>query len=882
MARFLNISRFPAPSPTQDALVITPHRAAAAALKVPYNSLPRLARAELRKNGLEVIPALEGRHILKQTASRILTGADTSSLVSSLGHILATTLRTGIDVDSLIERGSPRVSDLARIIKAYRAELLQKGFIDRSELLWWAANSRPEPLLLYIYGHSRARKEEIFFINAIAGDNSELVLPIQPDDDAFAVNREWAEWLRSRKWTLKNFSEGPEDPHSSEGQYLASTFSGGLHFGQPPSATKYSNIEAETRGILASAKQRILDGAKAQDIAIVARDQDLYAPVIEAIAAEYGVPVRIQHKVKLASTMFGGFVQLVMDAFALDMSYEVTARMLMHPYGMGLPPGGWAMARGRRPSNRDEWILTSAPFENLIWPERQPFALWSGLVRTIFQLADVRNKTALHTREILAFNAFNEALTELDQLEGGRPITLKEFSSSLTEILGESMVPFHSNAVGIELHEPNTILGAAYDHLYIIGLAESVFPAAIKENPVLDFFERKTLTKYGIDFEEAAEVARWETLSFYFTLLAGRKSVSFSFPEVIENSERIASPFFDRLGITPERSGVVSVSSREEARSVLLRHDRLLDDNVAIGAREHLRIESLRESASPHDEYDGVIGVRLDPASRTWSASQLTTISQCGFRWFAQRVLRLAPVNEVDLGMDYGKRGIFYHRVLELAVSRAKDAPDIRAATLQHLEEAFAEAEADPEIELPMLSNWQLQRSEHLRAIRKAIEAPDFIVEGASVLGLEQKFEVDWKGLRIMGYIDRVDQTPAGLIAIDYKTSSAVPKGAKDETGRLSIDVQIPLYSNVALRQLYPDGKLGNSIYYSLTKGKKLRSEKPGDFEKLEELIDKLKLAMESGNYAVDPDIDEGACTYCEYELLCRKGPRLERKGIKE
>jgi RecB family exonuclease len=841
-----------------------------------------LARAELRKKGLDVIPVIEGRHILKRAAARIVPGVDSSSLVSNLGQILATTLRTGIDVDALIERSSPRVSDLARVIKTYRADLLQKGFIDRSELLWWAANNRPEPRPIYIYGHFRARKEEIFFIDAIAGDTSEFILPIQPDDDAFTVNNEWAEWLRSRKWTLKKGYEGPENSYSNEGQHLASAFSGGLHFGQPPSASKYTNIEAEVRGILANAKKRILDGAKAHDIAIVSRDQDLYAPVIGSIAAEYGVPVRIRHRIKLASTMFGGFVRLVLDAFALDMAYEATARMLMHPFGMGLQPGVWARARGRRPSNRDEWILTGAPFENLIWPERQPFTLWSGLVRTVFQLADVRNKTALHTREILAFNAFNEALSELDQLEGEHPITLKEFSISINEILGESTVPYQSGAAGIELHEPNTILGAAFDHLYIVGLAESVFPAAIKENPVLDFFERKNLTKYGIDFEEAAEVAYWETLSFYFTLLAGGKSVSFSFPEVIENSERIPSPFFDRLGIKPERSAVVSVSSLEEARSILLRNDGLLDDTVANEAREHLRIESLRESASPHDEYDGVIGVRLDPASRTWSASQLTTISQCGFRWFAQRVLRLAPVEEVDLGMDYGKRGIFYHRVLELAVSRATDQPDIRAATLQHLDEAFAETESDPEIELPMISNWQLQRSEHLRAIRKAIEAPDFISEGAKVLGLEQKFEADWKGLKIMGYIDRVDQTPDGLIAIDYKTSSVMPKGAKDETGKLSIDVQIPLYSNVALRQLYPDGDLGNSVYYSLTKGKKLRSEKPGDFEKLENLIDNLKLLMESGSYAVAPDIDEGACTYCEFELLCRKGPRLERKGIKE
>lgn len=884
MARILNISRLPISTVPPDALVVTPHRAAAAALKVPYLSLPRLARSELSKKGLAVVSPLQGRHILRQTASTIVPGGDISSIVSSLGHILETTLRTGIDLDTLIKGASGRVSVLARIIKAYKEKLLTMGLIDRLELLWWAANCGPEPRLLYIYGHFRARKEEIFFINSIAGEGSEYVLPIQPNDDAFGVNKIWADWLRQRKWTLTNAAENAEGPELDQGQHLASSFSGALHFGQPAAAFKFPDLEAEVRGVLSKAKQAIIDGANAAQIAIVCRDQELYAPVIASVAAEYGVPVRIRHKIKLSSTIFGGMVQTMLDGLALDMAYEPTARMVMHPFGMGLKPGEWANARGRRPSNRDEWILIGAPFEDIIWPEQQSFSDWSALIRLIFQKADVRVKAASRTREFLAYNAFNEALTQSVVLENERPLTLNEFSAAIGEILSYISVPFQTSAAGIELHEPNTILGASFDHIYVVGLAEGVFPAAISENPVLDFFERKALSAYGIDFEVAAEVARWETLSFYFTLITGRRSVSLSYPEVIDNAERLASPFFDRLGIKPSRPENPDriVSSYEEARSALLLTDGLADDAIARAARDHHRIEMLREGPSPHDEYDGVIGVRLDPASRAWSASQLTTIGQCGFRWFAQRVLKLAPVNEVDLGMDYGKRGIFYHKVLEIAVSRAKDEPDIRAAALRYLDEAFAEAEADPEIELPMISNWRLQRTEHLKAIRKAIESPDFISEGSKVVGLEQKFDAEWKGLRITGYIDRVDQTPEGLIAIDYKTSSIVPKGAKDEHGKLSIDVQIPLYSNVALRHLYPEGELGNSVYYSLTKGKKLRSEKPDDLEKLETLIDRLKLSMESGNYAVAPDIDEDACKYCNYDLLCRKGSRLERKGIKE
>lgn len=228
--------------------------------------------------------------------------------------------------------------------------------------------------------------------------------------------------------------------------------------------------------------------------------------------------------------------------------------------------------------------------------------------------------------------------------------------------------------------------------------------------------------------------------------------------------------------------------------------------------------------------------------------------------------------------MDYTKRGTFYHKVLEIAVSRAMAEEDVRIATLRHLDAAFAEAEKSPDAAIPTLLNWDLQRAEHIAALRKAVESPEFISDGARVIGLEQKFEETWNGFRLIGYIDRVDETPDGLIAIDYKTSSVAPKGAKDESGKLTVDVQIPLYSNVALKKLYPAGTLGNSVYYSLVKGKVLRAEKEDDFVKLDGLVNRIKKTLADGNFAVDPDTDELACTYCSFDQVCRKGPRLERK----
>ena len=197
MSRILKTGPFPQVSDTRpDGIrVITPHRAAASVLGESYFSLPKLARDVLRTcRGLSVAPDVLARHTLKSVIAGVLPEADPGSIATRIREILKTVLRIGIDVDSLIEHGSPRVRELGIITKAYRAELLNNKYIDREELLWAAAHCEPEPRPLFIYGHHRVRKEEIVFINAIAGDGSVYYLPCD-EDGIFTGNREWAERL---------------------------------------------------------------------------------------------------------------------------------------------------------------------------------------------------------------------------------------------------------------------------------------------------------------------------------------------------------------------------------------------------------------------------------------------------------------------------------------------------------------------------------------------------------------------------------------------------------------------------------------------------------------------------------------------------------------
>ena len=45
-------------------------------------------------------------------------------------------------------------------------------------------------------------------------------------------------------------------------------------------------------------------------------------------------------------------------------------------------------------------------------------------------------------------------------------------------------------------------------------------------------------------------------------------------------------------------------------------------------------------------------------------------------------------------------------------------------------------------------------------------------------------------------------------------------------------------------------------------------------------IAQKIKTFLQTGYYAVEPDVEQDACQYCPYDLVCRKGSRQSRKGI--
>jgi ATP-dependent helicase/DNAse subunit B len=408
--------------------------------------------------------------------------------------------------------------------------------------------------------------------------------------------------------------------------------------------------------------------------------------------------------------------------------------------------------------------------------------------------------------------------------------------------------------------------------LFVLGLAEGVLPALPVDNPVIDFHERRRLAQEGIDFEEAADIPRWESLAFFSLLATATHSLTLTYPKTIGKEEKLPSSFFKLLGleITPTHPTVLA-SQVEFVRNTLRKN---VDSPIAayVAAARQLDVERRRESGAAHDEYDGVIGDAIDVAGRQWSVSQLTTLAGCGFRWFAGYGLRVKPADEMELEVSPAARGKLFHYALDFAVAQGK--AKTREEIIHLLDHALASGYNQRDVGMPRLPNWDMRRADYVAELTRAVESADFLPAGSEIAATEQEFLVMLHDLRIRGRIDRVDRSAQGITAVDYKTSSKKPDAVRDREGR-KLDLQIAVYLN-ALAELYPDENIAGGVYYSLSSRKYFPAE-PADDAELKNFLVGVVDAPKTGSLAVRP-ISKKTCEYCDYDQLCRNGSRIARK----
>jgi len=157
--------------------VITPTSLAARALKVPHQSLETLGKQSLLKAGIRVAPILIALRLLHTAVGTVIQTSDVEGTTRALSSAVKAILRAGINLKSLAAANSNRTKQLALLTQTYVSLLREEGMIDPAEVLWQASNviTKRQPVLIYGYFHPRI--DQLNFLNAIADDDSVMVLP---------------------------------------------------------------------------------------------------------------------------------------------------------------------------------------------------------------------------------------------------------------------------------------------------------------------------------------------------------------------------------------------------------------------------------------------------------------------------------------------------------------------------------------------------------------------------------------------------------------------------------------------------------------------------------------------------------------------------------
>ena len=676
-------------------------------------------------------------------------------------------------------------------------------------------------------------------------------------------------------------------------------------------------LERECRYALSMVRARLETGESiTRDLALVVRDPSEYLPTLTSVAAEFGVPLVSDHRVRVLETPLGEWLALWCAALASGFAYSDARRFFAHPLNAGRVRLAEAI-RALAPSARagfELWQMfadfslgdLSLPSASDVFPQLMRDAVrGSGTIEML-------NGSALGAA---ALNRVARALRLL-----GGTWTLEEFTRALITALDNERVAVLPARIGVRVLTPLAALGRSFKHVIALGLNDGDFPRYASPTGLLDPYTRESLAAGGAVLPGVIERVAIERALFFSAISSARESLSFTRP-LRDLAGRVTqvSPFLRdltcqrlELPALPFQSAWAAERSSAEA-----------------GTRTTLaaNVELHRESSEAPNIYDGQVRPLPEWVMRTWSASQLHDLGSCRFKWFAKKPLSLRPLPQPPRQLDPATFGNVYHKALERVMLSARDRAGEagRTATtddfLLELQKAFRETEDALRDELRGSFDWRFERADALRALEKLLRWDELIAAGNSPLAFEQAFPISpdesaffpyrdvsgaVKRLELRGSIDRLDtRTNGGIELIDYKSRGHVSKVAAAPHGPHDLEIQLTLYAVAGLVSLgmatfdettlnFPTGaSVHRARYINIreacdvgTDKKPVTLETDSDawslaLRRTQEFVRDAMQGVERGELFPMPDPASSACTFCDAGDLCRSGVRfaVKREG---
>lgn len=504
-----------------------------------------------------------------------------------------------------------------------------------------------------------------------------------------------------------------------------------------------------------------------------------------------------------------------------------------------------------------EWLRTQ--------PRKQLPTRWAQAVAELLRQLGWPGQRQHDSSEHQAVDAFRETLADLarlDTLLGA--VAFPDVRHSLQQLVMQRPFQPASADVPIQVLGILETAGLRFDHLWVVGLSDDVWPASPRPDPLLPIeLQRERMLPHASARREMEFAQRLTA-----RLLVSAPDVVVSVAERDADQELRPSPLVARLPV---------ISAGELTLHPAVPYAQFLH----AGAPTLETLNDSRVTGLAAGDVGGGTGVLKSQAA-------------CGFQAFARYRLGAEAMPTPGPGLDPAERGGLLHDVLwrvwgeikSHAALSAMDSVSQEAVLNRHVGAALARVQAaQPDVLTPRFVELERYRLVQLLAQWLQVErqrAPFDVAQR------EHRQEVEIGPLRLHTRVDRIDRLADGRhVIIDYKTGDAKPKAWQ---GERPDEPQLPCYTVTANEPvagvLFGILRPGDCEYRGYLQAADLvpgigalADEKNppdglSDWDSLltrwREVLTRLAQEFADGQAHVDPKDRNRTCGYCHLAALCR------------
>lgn len=678
----------------------------------------------------------------------------------------------------------------------------------------------------------------------------------------------------------------------------------------------------------------IANGYKANEIAIILKNEQKYLPELSLIFDKYRIPYSaslIKEKRKLPDTDFGNaFISLIRAGNVYDLLNFARSRF------SGLSSDDFhrkerSVLTQNSPSleyvlNIFRKILPHIPSDLSGCKGEGVVDCLSEIAKQIFGRAYPGGNFLFNEQSLSDFAAFNTAITVLKELKN----FFKEFSylsddvglPNIIDILTETpyTLPGLPEEGFVQILTPMRARGRRFKIVFIMGLNEGNFPSVSSESSFLANEDINLLQKKGFkDLKQNQSNINREMYLFYTSITRAVDKAYLCYQSSDEEGQPKLKSFFidevERIFINPS----VNPKKEKELKDIVFKN--IMDAptrneqlrSIAFFGQKKFKnlpneiISELNNAKSKSKAHPQKINIENNKykeqykKGNEYSASSIENYFNCPYLWFVERVLtpkKFKP-DSVELSAGTIAHNVLFE-VYDAYIDKNKKNESI-SLSIEKIKKQVDELVNSHKFE----SLSEAENTKHLINLEKIKQqVTGLIADDLSTItsftpillevefGSEKEFlPLTFKNGKIRGKIDRIDYCNNNNTAIvyDYKAKSIY-------SGRDLIDkkaIQIILYilaaQNIIKKAIDKKASVAGGLLWSLksrTKGG-IFTQKPDlmegmriskkSFIEIDEILPDIKIIVEkifediaNGLIATTKEQGTDCPSYCEYEQICR------------